>query len=323
MLPAGNKMQAVYYVRDVRYGYSSADKAQSCLMCGSCDTRCPVGIRLGGLRLAGRESTFKSAAQLPVAPFASQVEKGSHAKIIYFPGCVGALTPAITQSVKHLMKHSGTEFQMMDASNGLCCGRPLFLSGQTDAAQNQIVQTSALMASSGADCLVTSCPVCYKMFTQYYQLPMEVLHHTQWIDRMVKKGALQFEKSDDQMVYHDPCELGRGCGEYEAPRKVLSLLGELQHPANENDASLCCGGSLGGYTMDDAGRQKIASYAVSQLIDDNTDALVTACPMCKKTLAAVSPIRVKDVAEVACERLILKGNNSNIKKKNLHHCQSV
>lgn len=323
MLPAGNNMQAVYYVRDVRYGNSSTDKAQSCLMCGSCDIRCPVGIRLGGLRLAGRESTCKTATQLPVSPLASQVVNGKHAKTIYFPGCVGALTPAITQSVKHLMKHSGAGFQVLDASDGLCCGRPLYLSGQADAAERQIAQNSELIASLGADCLVTSCPVCYKMFSQYYQLPMEVMHHTQWIDRMVQQGALHFDKSDDQMVYHDPCELGRGCDEYEAPRRVLSQLGDLQHPANEKDASLCCGGSLGGYKMDDAGRQKIASHAVSQLVDANTDALVTACPMCKKSLAAVSPVRVKDVAEVACERLILAGNNADVKKKGLHNCQLV
>ena len=144
---------------------------------------------------------------------------------------------------------------------------------------------------------------------------MTVMHHTQWMDEMVQHGKLKFDNSNQQLVYHDPCELGRGCGEYEAPRNVLHQLGQLNSAKTEREASLCCGGSLGGYTMDDEGRRKIAAHAVSQLVSEGIDTLVTACPMCKKSLAGASPVRVKDVAEVACENLKVTTVHEHEKKR--------
>ena len=37
------------------------------------------------------------------------------------------------------------------------------------------------------------------------------------------------------MVYHDPCELGRGCGIYDEPRNVLSGIGELKKAQKERE----------------------------------------------------------------------------------------
>ncbi|MBN2744021.1 MAG: (Fe-S)-binding protein [Marinilabiliaceae bacterium] len=304
MLPAGNDGQAVYYVRDARYGYVTAAKAHDCLMCGSCESRCPVGLRLGSLRLEGRRKGASHWAVNPVES-ASVAVGANGGRVVYFPGCVGALTPAVTSAMRRLMQAAGVSFVEMDANNGMCCGRPLFLSGQADAARAQVAQNSQLLAASEAQVLVTSCPVCYKMFSQYYQLPITVMHHTQWLKQMVGDGRLQVSHSDAVMVYHDPCELGRGCGVYDEPRDVLSRMVTLQSSSDQRQASLCCGGSLGGYRMKDAGRQQIASHAVDRLVDARTQTLVTACPMCKKTLAAVSPVKVKDIAEVTLEHLVL------------------
>jgi hypothetical protein len=48
------------------------------------------------------------------------------------------------------------------------------------------------------------------------------------------------------VTYHDSCYLGRGCGIYDAPRKILSFLGyEIKEMKDSKENSFCCG-SCGG-----------------------------------------------------------------------------
>ena len=66
--------------------------------------------------------------------------------------------------------------------------------------------------------------------------------------------------------------------------------------------SLCCGGSLANTHITSTQRTKIAMDAVAAYAAYHPDYIVTACPLCKKTLSKKSTeIPIKDIAEIVAE----------------------
>ena len=65
------------------------------------------------------------------------------------------------------------------------------------------------------DMLVTGCADCYYAFKVLYDKfdlkgKLEVLHTTEYFDRLIKEGKLKpTRKVAVKVTYHDPCHLGR------------------------------------------------------------------------------------------------------------------
>jgi len=299
MTSAGVKTQAVYAMRQVREKHETAFMAQGCMSCGSCEQRCPVGINLNRIRMGMRKS---KAPQLPVDLPAQHhrvatVQDG----VVYIPGCVGNLTPSTVKAMSGLMYQAGESFKVIGHDDSFCCGRPLLLAGKTDEAGKVMAQNNSYLNGLNAKTVVTSCPVCYKMFKENYNLKAEVLHHTQYIDRLINTDSIKTSVSTNKMVFHDPCELGRGSGIYEQPRNVIHKTGQLLQHRTEREASLCCGGSLSGFPIGDNERAQIARNTVEILEQQGPNQIVTACSMCKKSLAQQAHVPVRDIAEVVWE----------------------
>ena len=53
--------------------------------------------------------------------------------------------------------------------------------------------------------------------------------------------------------------------------------------------------------IDSGSRARIASDVAAELTECNPDILATACPLCKKTLANATDVRVADIAELVAE----------------------
>lgn len=227
-------------------------------------------------------------------------------KVMYFAGCMTHLTPRIIKSVEKVFKSAGVNYIFADRDGGICCGRPLMLAGKTDAAYETISANRKMILGSGCRTLVLSCPICYKIFKDEYALEgVEVLHYTQFIKRLVDEGKLKLTAGDERIVYHDPCELGRGCGVYKEPREVLDQAGTLVKATKEGDESICCGGSLGSLTLDTRDRAKITESSVGNLLVNNPQTIVTACPLCLKTFSESVPetVKVQDFAETVSRHL--------------------
>ena len=246
-------------------------------MCGKCVALCPVGIESCGIKRAQRATLYNDikhdytylhqAHHTPDSP--AQPLPGTQAatgtlsasvqadaklsgrgtaseKVLYFAGCMTHLTPSVIKNLTGIFESSGTEYVFADKDGGVCCGRPLILAGREDAAKEVIARNTELIRNSGCKKVVLSCPICLKVLKEEYNLKgIELVHHTQFINTLLEQGKIKVSPTAGSMVYHNPCELGRGCGIYKEPLNVLQQLGELKKAAKEGKESICCGGSLG------------------------------------------------------------------------------
>jgi len=224
--------------------------------------------------------------------------------VIFFAGCMTHLTPAIKKSMIKILNASGVNYNFIDEEGGVCCGRPLMLAGQDKEARDLINCNSQMIWKSGAHTLVTSCPICYKVFKESYYLDAEVLHHTQFIKNLIDDGNIKLRFLRNRVVYHTPCDLGRGSGVYDEPKEVLRHVVRLEKNEFEDENSLCCGGSLANMRISSQEKKLIASYAAGELTKRDPDILATSCPLCKKTFIGVTETRVADISEIVAEALI-------------------
>ncbi|MFA6404008.1 MAG: (Fe-S)-binding protein [Salinivirgaceae bacterium] len=294
--------QAVYFIQKLRNHEQYQKVAESCLMCGRCENVCPVSIDLNSIRLMHRhDNTPKEQENFGFIPVQNQTTE-----VIYFAGCMTHLTPNIKNSMVKILEASGDKFWFMDEEKGACCGRPLKLAGQLQAANELEERNREMMMQSGAHTLVTSCPICYKTFANDYHMNMEVLHHSEYIERLMQQKRLPVEKLDVTAVFHDPCELGRGSDIYEQPRNVLKSVAHIvESPQNRQDG-LCCGGSLAHLTLSLDKKKQIAKNTLSVLTVDNPQVIATGCPLCKKSLANESTTKVMDIAELVAKAMVAK-----------------
>ncbi|MBO5499035.1 MAG: (Fe-S)-binding protein [Bacteroidales bacterium] len=316
---ANIKDTTVYLNRQIkRYNERRIEEiSDKCLLCGKCTAVCPVGVEGDKMRIAQRslrkynlapsyanidENILISRCNKFVNTSNTNVTSSKNQKVIYFSGCMTALTPAISKATTSLLQKSGISYEIMDKDGGICCGRPMMTAGRIEQAEEMIAKNTAIIKASGADTLLLSCPICYKIFKERYDLEgIEILHHTEFFDRLINEGRLSVNKEDKKYAYHDPCELGRGCGIYDQPRNIVNMAGKLVEGEKNRKESICCGGSLGSLTLSFEKRKALTENALNNLRIASPDTIVTACPLCRSTFNRYSDIPVKDIAEILDE----------------------
>ena len=308
---ANIKDTTVYLNRNIRRGNEKRieEISDKCLLCGKCTTVCQVGVDGPQMRIAQRSIRNYGLEQdysgIDITPFKEAVAaEASPDRVLYFAGCMTALTPAISRAMESVFRKAGVDYAFMDKDGGLCCGRPILMAGRFGQARQIIRKNKEIIKASGASTLVLSCPICYKVFREHYKLEgIRVVHHTEYMLELVKAGRLSPDAGSDVLVYHDPCELGRGSGIYEQSRELLRHTGELVEAEQNRDMSICCGGSLGSLTLGFDKREDLTRNALRNLKAGNPETIVTACPLCKTTFAMYSDIPVEDIAETVNKHL--------------------
>ena len=316
---ANIKDTTVYLNRQIkRYNEKRIEEiSDKCLLCGKCTALCPVGVEGDRMRIAQRsirkynlspdysnidENMLLERCNKFVSSTNNDVSSTQNQKVLYFAGCMTALTPVISKSTQSVLQKAGIKFEMMDKDGGICCGRPMLMAGRKEQAEEMVAKNTAIIKASGADTLLLSCPICYKIFKEKYHLEgIEVIHHTEFFDRLINEGRLSIKGSDTRFVYHDPCELGRGCGVYEEPRRVIGRAGVLVEADKKGKESICCGGSLGSLTLSFERRKALTENALNNLTVASPDVIATACPLCRSTFNRYSDRPVKDIAEIIDE----------------------
>jgi Fe-S oxidoreductase len=294
----GNEKPAsVYFLNTIRAQKVKPGLSFDCMICGRCEQYCPVGISLMNHRLVQRNKLISNGYNFQF------LKNGipEKARIAYYAGCMTHLTPSIEKAMIKILEKAGTDFVFIDKDGGACCGRPMMLSGNFEGAEKLIEFNRNNILKSCADILVTSCAICYKVFKSNYDLPLKVLHHSEFILELVKSGKININKSGLRAVYHDPCELGRGSKVYEEPRELLSHALELVSTGYDRENALCCGGSLGNIMLGYEEKNKINAAVWKEMMVNDPEMLVTACPLCKKTFNKNAPVPVRDIAEIIAD----------------------
>jgi heterodisulfide reductase subunit D len=318
-----------------------------CTLCGRCGIVCPVHIDTRSLWIAMRETlvdqevypeTFDHLREtittnynlsgdpnedrliwsenLPQVP--EGVKGKTQAEVVYFVGCVSSFYPqsySVPQSVVQVLDRAGVNFMTLGGEEW-CCGFPLIIAGMGDAAVESVRHNVEAVRKTGAKQLVASCPSCYHTLKHDYSrimgepLGFEVLHATELLEKIVSDGHIQLEPLEETVTYHDPCDLGRTSGVYDAPRNVIRAIPgvnfvEMEH---HHEYSLCCGGG-GDVEMADADlTAAVARRRIEEAKATESKVLLSACQQCKRTLAIAARrekvrVRVMDVAELIARQM--------------------
>ena len=300
-----NDVQSVYFLRDRRYNMLQQKIANNCLMCGRCEQTCPVGINLNTLRLNSRTSMRNIPNEGRYNYLRGLDRSQGEGQVGYFAGCMTLLTPNTMTSMQRIFEAAHEKVWWADKEGGVCCGRPLRLTGETDSAQKMVDYNKALFAKHNITTLVTSCPICLRVLRDEYNLEgIEVLHHSEYILRLMRQGRLRVRYSSElSFTYHDPCELGRGSGIYDEPRAVIEAIGQLLEPEHNRKNAFCCGSSVANTAINDAQQLTIAQHVAAELDSTGAETVVTACPQCKKAIVRGSKRQVMDLSEIVAQNL--------------------
>lgn len=306
---ANLKDSTVYLTRQLRRGNEQRVReiSDKCMLCGKCTSVCQVGVDGPKLRILARAARKYRINQ----DFSRIATEGydsfwASGKILYFSGCMSQLTPNIGKSVESILRKSGVRYEWMDRDGGLCCGRPLHTAGRLKEAAALRKKNEEIIRKSGAHTLLVSCPICYREFSESYNLgSTKVAFYSEYFRWMLDKGLFKLEKGDTCYVYHDPCELGRGCGIYDSPRALVGKAAAIAEAPKNRAESVCCGGSLGSLSLDFEHREKITRASLENLYASKADAIATACPLCLATFSRYSDRPVKDLAQIIDEQIIM------------------
>lgn len=328
-------------------GVVTKETVWSCTNCSACMEECPAGIQhvefvldLRRHLLAEGEMDEKQAALLEAVerngnpyglPSYSRsewlLEKGvpsiedhPEADVIYWIGCAGAYDSRAQQTVLavvQLLQAAGISFAIL--SEEKCCGEVVKRLGEEGRFQLAAMENIEMLEMYADKLFLTSCPHCYNTLKYEYRdfgLELQVVHHTEFLAGLLAAGKLPLAAGAAcRIVYHDPCNLGRLNGIYEAPRRLLQAVPGvvLAEPSRTGDRSFCCGAGGGNAWYNVPEKEKISSLRLREIQTAAApDTVAVACPYCLsmfedgvKTEGLEEAMKVRDIAEILAEHLSL------------------
>jgi heterodisulfide reductase subunit D len=289
---------------------------QRCLTCGTCEIRCPQGVRFMDLVRGIRELTAPDGvppdcphggALLSLMKIMARGEleqdrlgwldgdleaEPETGEVFFWTGCavyydaffsdLPASTLDATRAGLRLLNRLGSKPVVSAAER--CCGHDLLWNGDRDGFERLARHNVDLVARSGAKTLVTPCAECLRTWRIDYApffkgAPPRALHLSEFLAERLSELKLA-DLGPRRITFQDPCRLGRHLGVYDAPRRVLAALpgAVLAEMRRTGPAALCC---AGGWGHCDGFSKRIQVERLREAKATGAEVLVTACPKCR------------------------------------------
>ncbi|MBA3311571.1 MAG: (Fe-S)-binding protein [Nocardioidaceae bacterium] len=332
------------------------DVLWSCTSCGACVQQCPVDIEhvdhimdmrryqvlvessfptelnqlFKGLENKGNPWNMAPTARMDWAnglPFEVRqvgvdIDNLDEVEWLFWVGCAGAYedrAKKTTRAVAELLNEAGVSFAVL--GNGeTCSGDPARRSGNEFVYQQLAMQNAEVFKEANATKVVATCAHCFNTLkNEYGQLgvQLEVVHHTQLLDRLVRNGRLTPLAPVDGSVagktitYHDPCYLGRHNQVYEPPRELLSVIpgADFKEMPRNGQRSFCCGAGGARMWMEEKVGERINLNRTTEAVGTGAKQIATGCPFCRVMMSdgltqlqaggsAADDVEVLDVAQL-------------------------
>jgi Fe-S oxidoreductase len=316
--------------------YNSQEAAFQCTTCGACEYQCPVGIehlpiivglRRGAVNTGAWEDDHGTKLFLALerngnALGMSSTERDKFIKKQELPifdgsqeyclwlGCMGAYDPQgreIIASFAKVMDYLGASYGVLKKEK--CTGDPVRRLGNDLVFQQLAEQNLEILKQHKVTKIVTICPHCVRTIAKDwkdYGASLEVEHHSEFMARYQDK----LPKTDGpDIVYHDPCYLGRYRGSYDQPREVLARSGKVIDPPRARERSFCCGAGGGLAFLGEESGERVSHVRAKELAATGASIVGAACPFCntmfRDALAATSdaPPQLLDIAQIAAQSI--------------------
>ncbi|MBA3233796.1 MAG: (Fe-S)-binding protein [Propionibacteriales bacterium] len=347
------------------YGVIDPDVLWSCTSCGACVQQCPVDIEhvdhimdmrryqvlvesnfpaelnqlFKGLENKGNPWNMSPNARMDwtrglpfeVLQVGTDVESLDEVEWLFWVGCAGAYedrAKKTTRAVAELLHEAGVTFAVL-GDGETCTGDPARRSGNEFVYQQLAMQNTETLTQAKARKVVSTCAHCFNTLkNEYGQLgvELEVVHHTQLLNRLVREGRLtpvapisepvptSRDGADGQprlITYHDPCFLGRHNQVYEPPRELLSVIpgAQLKEMPRHGQRSFCCGAGGARMWMEEKIGERINLNRTKEAVATGATQIAVGCPFCRVMMsdgltslqadgAAREDVEVLDVAQL-------------------------
>jgi Fe-S oxidoreductase len=300
-----------------------------------------------GLPTAERDK-FIARAQLPIFD-------GTQEYCLWL-GCMGAYDPhgrEIIADFARVMTHLGTTFGVLRKER--CTGDPARRLGNDLVFQTLAESGLATFGAQKVQKIVAICPHCVRTIATDWRdfgIAPEIEHHSEFMARhatrlphstviltlskqseskgknpRISPGDPQDSAStDDQqlatnnsVVYHDPCYLGRYQSIYAEPRAVIEQQATLVEAPRNHERSFCCGAGGGLAFLGEESGERVSHVRARELAATGAGTVATACPFCntmfRDALAAITPAdaippQLLDIAQLTARNLPLERGES-------------
>lgn len=317
--------------------FNSQKAIFECTTCGACEFQCPVGIEhlpiLVGLR-RGAVNTGSWEDSHGAKLFLA-LERGSNAlglsaterdkfveknalplydgtqEYCLWLGCMGGYDPKgreIVLSLVRVMRYLNVTFGVLRKEK--CTGDPVRRLGNDLLFQQLAEANLEALAQAKTKKIISICPHCVRTIQEDWKefgTPPPVEHHSEFLARYTSQ--LPSVPSQEKIVFHDPCYLGRYRNVYDEPRQVAALAGEVIDPPRARERSFCCGAGGGLVFLGEETGERVSHNRARELAATGAQVVGAACPFCntmfRDALAAQGPEapQLLDIAQLAARGL--------------------